>query len=684
MFEPIFFSDIPYSFCLLAVCLCFYAFWVVAREKRMRISLLNDVFEASDYGKILFSSKGRLINMNERAKEALSLIVDYDLKAITQTQLLDSLHDHAAEFDDSIRNTVLDDVDDQNIHNFREVVLCGGGEPYLVTGCQVNSDLSLFTFNNIHIERTREASLLELDLINRHLFQAVQAVSSGVIISDPKLSDNPVVFANEAFYGLVGCDESTLLSEHWQTLFCLIQDEHEKQVFLNALSQFSECEISVSRQTHNADNFYSLTLAPVYDSEKNLDLYVGILNDVTLLKQREQEFFHSQKLDSLGRLSAGVAHDFNNLLSIISGYSLMIEKNASENSTILGFNEKIRSAAERGAGLTRKMLTFSKHKVVAQDTVDLRDVLLEQKELLKPLFLGLVDVSIELEEGEYLVRGDVDSLSQVIMNLAINARDAMPDGGEIKLSLDRIGKDKIPKNLQGKLDASDYVRLDVSDTGSGMSAEVLSKIFDPFFSTKESGKGTGLGLSVVYGLINEMGGLIDVHSAVGQGTTFSVYFSQSTDMPSKAIDGDLDDISSLKLSGYRVLLVEDEPDLRNVILDVLGELDVETVVAFNGNEALALCEDQEGGFDIVLTDVVMPEMNGVKFSELALSLYPNLKIVFMSGYPAQGNLAPIEIPDGFPFISKPVDGLALKKIMYQVVHNSDLNQSGYAHWKKDQ
>lgn len=662
-------------FLLLAV----FVFYMYGREKRMRYNLLKNLFDASEHGKVLFNANGTLLEINDNAVEALSSFIPDNVRMITQGDLLDHLYDCAADFDESIRNTILGGEEHHADSDFREVI-SSNNNLYLVSGRPINKNYTLFSFSNINVAREREADRLQIDQVNRHLFHAMQAVTSGIIISDPKIERNPVVFANRSFFDFLGCSESDLLEEHWQVLASLLPDEHEKRKFLSALSDYNEEDISLSCVFEDDRKYYTLKLAPVYDQDDKLDLYVGIMTDVTLLKQRESEFFHSQKLDSLGQLAAGVAHDFNNLLSIISGYSMMISKQAGDRENIKTFSEKIASAAERGAGLTRKMLTFSRHKVVTQDVIDLCEIVEEQSELLMPLLSGPFELDLVLSEDRPSVNANLDSLGQVLMNLAINARDAMPDGGVLQIGVDTLSLRDIPDRIHKKIGAEDYVRLFVKDNGTGIDPDTLSRVFDPFFSTKEQGKGTGLGLSVVYGLVNEMSGAIDVTSKVGQGTTFSIYLPRSYAKKTRVIVGDVHDIESIRLDGYTALVVEDEADLLDIVRRMLETVGMDVTVASDGNKGLIACDESDGGFDIILTDVIMPELNGVKFVELVQALYPDLKIVFMSGYPAQGDMSPVDIPEGKPFIAKPVDYEALIRVVFDVLNNKADANHDMSHW----
>lgn len=677
LFNPyvfVFFSFL-FGFSLLSI------FFAYSRGKRMRFNLLSDVFAASDFGQVLFSSNGSVSIVNDRAAHILSSLIEGDVFMMTQSQLLDNLYDCAADFDESIRNMLIDMGDEHSEQYFKEVISFSEGDLFLVTGRPVNDDYTLFTFVNISLERKRESNLIQLDLINRHLFQAMQAATSGIIISDPIEDSHPVIFANNAFYEFANCDEDDLKSQHWQIFNPLFVDDYEKEKFEQAFSDFSEVDLSLTNQVLGKQKYYDLKLTPVFDEKGDLDLYVGIVTDVTLLKQRESEYFHAQKLDSLGQLAAGVAHDFNNILSIISGYSMMISKQAGEHDAILGFSEKISVASERGAGLTRKMLTFSRHQVVAQDVFNLCEIVHEQSDLLAPLLVGAIDMQLSLGDEPFNVRGDTNSLRQVLMNLAINARDAMLGGGVLNIGVDAPDITDIPEKIHKRVQAEHYVRLFVKDSGTGMDAETLSKVFDPFFSTKEKDKGTGLGLSIVHGLVNEMRGAVDVQSSLDEGTIFSVYLPRSLAEKTKVLKGGLQDLSSIRLDGFKALVVEDEADILDVVTRMLEDVGVDVIGASNGTDGLVACDENEGQFDIVLTDVIMPQMNGVKMSELIHALYPDMNIVFMSGYPAQGDMTPVDIPEGYPFIAKPVDYEALIPIVFRVLNNDHSGDHALSHWQ---
>ncbi|MCB1840173.1 MAG: response regulator, partial [Alphaproteobacteria bacterium] len=247
------------------------------------------------------------------------------------------------------------------------------------------------------------------------------------------------------------------------------------------------------------------------------------------------------------------------------------------------------------------------------------------------------------------------------------ARDAMPNGGTLSVGLQSSGRSELPEKLRDRLPDKRFACLSVSDTGLGMDQKTIEKIFDPFFTTKPQGKGTGLGLSIVYGLVQEMGGGVHVDSCRGDGTTFRVYLPLSEAPVSKALSRHDGDPSSIKLKGYTILVAEDEPDLLQIVCEMLEQMEATVIPASNGNDALVRQDEYEGDIDILLTDVVMPELNGVKLASLLTSLRPSTKVVFMSGYPGRGDMAPIEVPENVIFIPKPIDYAVLASTLHDLL-----------------
>ena len=401
-----------------------------------------------------------------------------------------------------------------------------------------------------------------------------------------------------------------------------------------------------------------------------------MLNKALENTEQEAEIFRDKKLEALGQFAAGVAHDFNNILSIVDGYIRMAGHELEEDSKVWNYLQHSRKATKRGAELTRHMLMFSRHKIITKNVIDLGTVVREQEPLLLPILDASVNCIIRTGQDNMHIECGPDTIGQILMNLAVNARDAMPDGGSFLVELKAAEAEDLPPSVPVEEREKPFACLSVSDTGTGMDKETLERIFDPFFTTKDQGKGTGLGLSIVYGLVQETGGYINVRSDLGRGTTISIYLPLTDKEPTRQIKGDVTNIEDLRLEGYTILVAEDEPDLRALVCDMLEKLGMTVLQAENGNEALAKQESFEGRIDILLTDVVMPELNGVKLAGLFQSLREETKIIFMSGYPANGKMAGVQLPEDAYFMAKPLEYELLARLIYQRLRENDSANSG--------
>lgn len=396
-----------------------------------------------------------------------------------------------------------------------------------------------------------------------------------------------------------------------------------------------------------------------------------LLTDISATHVHTARFYQGQKLEALGQLAAGVAHDFNNLLSIVDGYARMAQKTADPEGKTSLYLERIKQAIKRGSGLTRQLLTFGRHKISAETVTDLGALMQEQEAFLRPLLGASVNMTVTAQE-DLFVEVAPDNLAQIIVNLVLNARDAMPEGGAIIVDGCICGRDEVPVTIMEEERDKSYVCLSVIDSGIGMTPQVIERIFDPFFTTKDQGKGTGLGLSMVYGVVRQAGGVIDVRSAPGEGTAMNLYFPLSQKKPQikKIIKGD-EGKEKARFEGYTVLLAEDEEDLLHVVQNMLEDAGMKVLVARNGNEALLKQEEYDGQIDLVLTDVVMPQLNGLRMAELFQEVRPESRVIFMSGYPARGAMAQIQLPADACFLAKPVEYDKMIGLIYDQVSRQD-------------
>jgi hypothetical protein len=346
------------------------------------------------------------------------------------------------------------------------------------------------------------------------------------------------------------------------------------------------------------------------------------------LHQREEQLRQAQKMEAIGRLAGGVAHDFNNLLMAIHGYAEMLIQNLEKGDERRSDAEEIIKAAERAAGLTRQLLAFSSRQVITQQAVALDQLVEHMQNMLQRLIGPDIHIATKVWPDLTPVLADTTQVEQILVNLVINARDAMPAGGEITIELRNIELDKIGVAAHPGLQPGDYVEMSVGDTGTGMDHETLSRIFEPFFTTKDSGKGTGLGLATVYGIVQQNNGAIEVHSRVGHGTTFYIYLPRATDLGKPA------PIAAVSPSAgtETILLVEDDDRVRALVSSMLRKNGFAVLLASAGDQALEIAARFRGRIDLLLTDMLMPGLNGRLLSERLTAARPETRVLYMSGY----------------------------------------------------
>jgi two-component system cell cycle sensor histidine kinase/response regulator CckA len=352
--------------------------------------------------------------------------------------------------------------------------------------------------------------------------------------------------------------------------------------------------------------------------------------DVTEKRVLEKQLRMAQKMEAIGRLSGGIAHDFNNLLGVIIGYSRVLKKELGGNSALCEHAVEIEKAGQRAASLTKQLLAFSRQQVLTPAVLNLNTLVSDMEGMLPRLLGEDIAVSLTLHSELGSVKADQSQIEQVIMNLAVNARDAMPQGGKLKIQTANVELDQVYARDHPGSKAGNYVLLAVTDTGTGMNAETLAHIFEPFYTTKERGKGTGLGLATVYGIVKQSNGYIVVDSAPGKGTTFQIYLPQHIGKPATE-EREVD--SGEKLRGSEsILLVEDSEPLRKLAQTFLESAGFRVMSAEHGEDALQVASRHGKTFDLLLTDVVMPGMNGRVLAEHLLPRQPGMRVLYMSGY----------------------------------------------------
>jgi PAS domain S-box-containing protein len=402
---------------------------------------------------------------------------------------------------------------------------------------------------------------------------------------------------------------------------------------------------------------------------------VIVNRDVTERKHLEEQFRQSQKMDAVGRLSGGVAHDFNNLLGVIIGYGEIVQEGTAADSPLRTCVDEMLKAGHRAAALTRQLLAFSRQQVMDPRVLDLNAVVKDMEKMLRRLISEDVQLKTVLDPALVLIKADQGQIEQVIMNLAVNARDAMPNGGELTLTTCNFHMDEdFVRRYPYPVSVGDYVLLTVTDNGMGMDASTRARVFEPFFTTKEKGKGTGLGLSMVYGVVKQSGGYIDVISEPGAGATFKIYLpkvevgldpqKQQAELPPS-------------LQGTEtVLLVEDEIALRKLGRHLLELCGYEVLEAESGAEALKISQDHKKMIHLLLTDVVMPGMSGRLLADQLVQHRPETRVVYMSGYTGQTVGEHGVLAEGSFFLPKPFTREALARKVREALDGAILAAGG--------
>lgn len=384
------------------------------------------------------------------------------------------------------------------------------------------------------------------------------------------------------------------------------------------------------------DKHIEISALPRFGNDKQLTGFIHIVRDITKRIKSEEEqmelrvhLLQSQKMESIGRLAGGIAHDFNNILTAITGYSELSLKELPANHPVRDKIKIIKDSGDRAAALTSQLLAFSRKQVLEVKVMNLNIIIDGMADMLRRIIGEDIKLALHTKTSIKNIIGDKNQIEQILLNLSVNARDAMPDGGSLIVETsDFVIDDAFTKTYSGAQPGA-YVLLSVSDTGMGMTEEVKENIFEPFYTTKDIGKGTGLGLSTVYGIIKQHGGYINVYSEPGKGTTFRVYIPVGyPDLKEEPVRVN----NNIQKGTESILVVEDDPTLLNLIVDILQPLGYRILQAANGTEAIEICETFEEKIDLLLTDVIMPGMNGRMLADKLTSKRPKMKVIYMSGY----------------------------------------------------
>ena len=487
------------------------------------------------------------------------------------------------------------------------------------------------------------------------LSMAVDQSAESILITDTEVN---IVYVNPAFERTTGYTREEVLGKNPRILKSGHQPAEFYRTMWETLVRGEAWSGRMTNRTKDGKLFEEeATIVPVHDEKGRLVNYVAVKRDVTREVQLEEQLRQSQKMEAIGRLAGGVAHDFNNLLTIINGYSQMVLQDLEPQSELHGQVEEISKAGDRAATLTRQLLAFSRRQVLRPQALDLNSVVSNMGKMLKRLMGDDIELDVRLSSGLRQVKADPGQIEQVLMNLAVNARDAMPGGGKLTIETSNVELDGSYTETHATVVPGPYVMVAITDSGTGMDAETKAHVFEPFFTTKPKGKGTGLGLATVYGIIKQSGGYVWLYSEPGHGTTFKIYFPVSEEDVQPVAPG-MEKQSEIE-GNETILLVEDQDEVRALAQLMLETKGYKVLPAAGPTEAMQMFSQRKDCIHLLLTDVVMPVMNGTELAQKLIALCPEMKVVFMSGYTDDSVVRHGMLGSGMYYIQKPFTPQAL-------------------------
>jgi two-component system cell cycle sensor histidine kinase/response regulator CckA len=506
-----------------------------------------------------------------------------------------------------------------------------------------------------HEEALRQSELRYRSLVQSAVYGIFRSTVRGAF-----LDVNPALVA---MLGYASTEE--LLALNSQSGVFVEKEEHDRLMAeLQSGAKIDNVEARWKRKDGN-EITVRLSGRAVESSEYPEPVLELIAEDITERRVLEDQFRQAQKMEAVGRLAGGVAHDFNNLLMVISGYTEVLLENTEESNTLRPKMEAIQQAADRATTVTRQLLAFSRKQLLELKVVDVNSIVSDMERLLRPLIGENVELVTKLASDLGRTRADAGQIEQVIMNLVVNSKDAMPNGGRITIATANVGLGDDLRRQYSYIQPGRYVMLSIGDTGQGMDRETQSRIFEPFFTTKEKGKGTGLGLSTVYGIIKQTGGYIFAQSEVGRGTIFRIYLPRVEEAVEPAHHPQTVQVATG--GSETVLLVEDEECVRQLVKDTLEGKGYSVLEASHGEAAMKLAAAHQNRIHLLITDVVMPGMSGRELAKHLCQVRPGIKVLFLSGYTEDAIMHQGVLDCGTAFLQKPFSLQALSRKVREIL-----------------
>ncbi|MBU4129649.1 MAG: PAS domain S-box protein, partial [Proteobacteria bacterium] len=606
------------------------------------------LFETADDG-ILLLEKSKL--KIRHANPAIKAMLGYSDKELIGNDIKNiGIPDTIGTFQE-----ILQTLNKDGIAHFEDVVVQNKAGEAIYTDIYMADRALLVQCNvrDITGRKKAENEIIEREEKYRRLFESIR---DAILVADV---DRSIIDFNSAFGDLFGYSINEIRGKKTSCVYENEEQFHKLGKALKEQNGKAHFLKTVNYKKKNGEIFPGETGIYYLKNQNNeVTGLIGLIRDITAKRKSEadkqmieNQLHQAQKMESVGRLAGGVAHDYNNISSIIIGYTELALESIEQSNPLYDDLMEILTAAKRSTNITRQLLAFARQQTVAPKVIDLNDTIGNMLKMLRRLIGEDIDLAWMPGAEVWPVKIDPSQIDQVLANLCVNARDAIADVGKVTIETKNVTFDEDYCNDHAGFIPGEFVLLAVSDDGSGMAPEILGNIFEPFFTTKGPGKGTGLGLATVYGIAKQNNGFINVYSELEKGTTIKIYLLRHT---GQVVQVQSENFSEIPLGrGETILLVEDDRSILKLGKRILGELGYSVMSITCPNEAIKLAEKHGSSINLLITDVVMPEMNGRELSEHLKILYPDLKVLFMSGYTANVIAHRGVLDDGVNFISKP-------------------------------
>jgi PAS domain S-box-containing protein len=604
---------------------------------------VNNILKSMIDTLIIVSPDGVIRNCNQ----AICSLLGYEEKELIGKSMESILGEVARG-----SGSILDEVSRKGLIRNREVTYTtanGRAIPMLLSASLMYGGAGDFegvvcVAQDITIRKQAEENLARLGM-------AVEQAGEAVVITDP---EGTIQYVNPSFERLSGYVRDEVLGKNPRILNSGKQSREFYRSMWNTLKQGKVWSGKLVNKNKEGNLFQEFAvISPVRDASGRIVNYVGVKRDLTHEIEIEEQLRQSQKMEAIGKLAGGVAHDFNNLLTVITGYCELILSGLPKHGPWQHEIEGIKNAADRAAAVTRQLLAFSRKQVFQLRVVNMNSVVANLDGMLRRLIGEDIDLQAVLHDDLWNVRIDPAQIEQVIVNIAVNARDAMPEGGKLTVETANVLLDETYVQTHLGVEPGPYVMIAITDTGCGMDESTRARIFEPFFTTKEVGKGTGLGLSTVYGIIKQSSGYIWAYSEPGRGTAFKIYLPRVLQGEPEHASAGRGPTGLAPGGAETILLAEDEGLVRELVIEILMQGGYTVLPARDGAEALRISEKHRGPIHLLITDVVMPRMNGRELARRMLSSRPEVKVIYISGYTENAIIHHGVLDPGMHFVQKP-------------------------------